>query len=178
MATEYKAKLNYLRMAPRKVRSVGDLIKGLPVNEAEAQLLMQSRRPAKPLLKLLRSAIANAKNNGLSDAGYLYIASLRVDGGPMLKRILPRARGSASPIEKKMSHVTLVLGVNEAQKPRFTIVTPKKKKPIPGETGKRTAKKRTASPKTEEKDAPEMKQKEKRGGNFWKRSFNRKAIGE
>lgn len=178
MAVEYKAKLNYLRMAPRKVRSVGDLIKGLPVNEAEAQLLMQARRPAKPLLKLLRSAIANAKNNGLSDAGHLYIASLRVDGGPMLKRILPRARGSASPIEKKMSHVTLILGVNEAQKPRFTIVAPKKKKPLPGETGKRTAKKRTAAPKADEKEAPEMKQKEKRGGNFWKRSFNRKTIGE
>lgn len=176
--TEYKAKLNFLRMAPRKVRSVGDLIKGLPVNEAEAQLLMQSRRPAKPLLKLLRSAIANAKNNGLSDAGHLYIASLRVDGGPMLKRILPRARGSASPIEKKMSHVTLVLGVNEEQKARFTIVAPKKKKPLPGETGKRTAKKRTTAPKSEEKESPEMKQKEKRGGNFWKRSFNRKAIGE
>ncbi len=178
MATEYKAKLSYLRMAPRKVRSVGDLIKGLPVNEAEAQLLMQARRPAKPLLKLLRSAIANAKNNGLTDAGHLYIASLRVDGGPMLKRILPRARGSASPIQKKMSHVTLILGVNEAQQPRFTIVAPKKKKPIPGDTCKRTAKKRTTSPKAEEKDAPEMKQKEKRGGNFWKRSFNRKAIGE
>ena len=108
MEKEYTAKLSYLRMAPRKVRSVGDLIKGLPANEAEAQLLMQTRRPSKPLLKLLRSAIANAKNNGLADLHHLYVASVRVDGGPMLKRMLPRARGSASPIQKKMSHVTLM----------------------------------------------------------------------
>ena len=60
---QYTAKLSFLRMAPRKVRSVGDLIKGLPVNEAEAQLLVQTRRPSKTLLKLLRSAVANAKNN-------------------------------------------------------------------------------------------------------------------
>lgn len=175
MATEYKAKLNYLRMAPRKVRSVADLVKGLPVNEAEAQLIMQTRRPAKPLLKLLRSAVANAKNNGLSDAGHLYIASFRVDGGPMLKRILPRARGSASPIEKKMSHVTLVLGVNETQKARFTIVTPKKRKPIPGETPKKRPGKKRPAAKTGEQESSDMKSKEKQGGNFWKRTFNRKT---
>jgi len=55
MPTQYTAKLSFLRQAPRKVRSVGDLIKGLPVNEAEAQLLAQTRRPSKALLKLLRS---------------------------------------------------------------------------------------------------------------------------
>ncbi len=183
MATEYKAKLNYLRMAPRKVRSVGDLVKGLPVNEAEAQLLMQARRPAKPLLKLLRSAVANAKNNGLSDVSHLYISSLRVDGGPMLKRILPRARGSASPIEKKMSHVTLVLGVNAELKPRFTIVAPKKRKAAPGESGTRTSKKRTTAPSAPkpEQEGGEKKRSEKKQGNsgFWKRSFNRKqGMGE
>ena len=120
-------------MAPRKVRSVGDLIKGLPVNEAEAQLLVQTRRPSKPLLKLLRSAVANAKNNKVGNVEHLFVSSVRVDGGPMLKRMLPRARGSASPIQKKMSHVTLVLGVNENLKSRFTIVPPKKTKLPPGE---------------------------------------------
>ena len=113
MAIEYSAKISFLRMAPRKVRSVGDLIKGLSVNEAEAQLLVQTRRPSKPLLKLLRSAVANAKNNKVGNVEHLFVSSVRVDGGPMLKRMLPRARGSASPIQKKMSHVTLVLGVNE-----------------------------------------------------------------
>ncbi len=182
MATEYKAKLNYLRMAPRKVRSVGDLVKGLPVNEAEAQLLMQARRPAKPLLKLLRSAVANAKNNGLSDVSHLYISSLRVDGGPMLKRILPLARGSASPIEKKMSHVTLVLGVNAELKPRFTIVAPKKRKSAPGETAPRTSKKRAApsAAKPEQEGGEKHRTEKKQGGTgFWKRNFNRKqGMGE
>jgi large subunit ribosomal protein L22 len=183
MTTEYTAKLRYLRMAPRKVRSVGDLVKGLPVNEAEAQLLVTTRRPAKPLLKLLRSAVANAKNNGLSDASHLYVASLRVDGGPMLKRILPRARGSASPIEKKMSHVTLVLGVNADLKSRFTIATPKKARAGAGKPSARTSKKRTApapSPRPEQGGEEKHRSEKKQGGTtFWKRNFNRKqGMGE
>src|SRR5271157_1596534 len=93
------AKLSYLRMAPRKVRSVADLIRGLSVNEAEAQLLVQRRRPAGALLKLLRSAVANVKNNDKqANIEHLFISEIRVDQGPMLKRFLPRARGSASPI--------------------------------------------------------------------------------
>src|SRR6185437_10759928 len=119
-------KLNYLRMAPRKVRSVGDLLKGLSVNEAEAQLMVQRRRPAKALLKLLRSGVANAKNNKKWNPDHLFVVGVRVDGGPMLKRMLPRARGSASPIQRKMSNVTLTLGVNEALKPKYQIVVPKK----------------------------------------------------
>ena len=176
MEKEYTAKLSYLRMAPRKVRSVGDLIKGLPVNEAEAQLLVQTRRPSKPLLKLLRSAVANAKNNGLADLGHLYVVNVRVDGGPMLKRMLPRARGSASPIQKKMSHVLLVLGVNEKLKSRFTIVPPKKKKATPVEGAKtRSAKKRVVKPELE---GGEPKKNDGKN-NFWKRTFNRKAgLGE
>ena len=138
---QYVAKLSFLRMAPRKVRSVGDLIKGLPVNEAESQLLVQTRRPSQTLLKLLRSAVANAKNNKQVDPQHLFVASVRVDGGPMLKRMLARARGSASPIQKKMSHVTIMLGVNEKLKSRFTIV-PKKKSKLPPGQDKRTKAKR------------------------------------
>src|ERR1700734_2843668 len=121
------AKLSYLRIAPRKTRSVADLIRGLSVNDAEAQLLVQRRRPSQALLKLLRSAVANAKNNKLN-ADHLFVKEIRVDGGPMLKRYLPRARGSASPIQKKMSHVTLILGTNPKLKPKYTIVVPKKSK--------------------------------------------------
>jgi large subunit ribosomal protein L22 len=121
--------LSYLRMAPRKVRSVADLIRGLSANEAEAQLLVQRRRPSLALLKLLRSAVANVKNNDKQvNPDHLFISEIRVDGGPMLKRSLPRARGSASPIQKKMSHVTLTLDVNEKLSSRFTIVTKKKLK--------------------------------------------------
>jgi large subunit ribosomal protein L22 len=167
MATEYSAKISFLRMAPRKVRSVGDLIKGLPVNEAEAQLMMQTRRPSKPMLKLLRSAVANAKNNKHADPQHLFVSSVRVDGGPMLKRMLPRARGSASPIQKKMSHVTLVLGVNENLKSRFTIVPPKKTKLPPGED------KRTKSKKPQEPGKPVTESKQNPG--FWRRNFGRKS---
>ena len=159
------AKLNYLRIAPRKVRSVGDLIKGLQVNDAEAQLLVQSRRPAKALLKLLRSAVSNAKNNSRLNTDHLFVVSVRVDGGPMLKRMLPRARGSASPIQKKMSNVTLTLGVNEALKPKYTIVTPKKTKLPPGEP-KPVKEKREKTPEAKKPVDNNRKQ------GFFKRMFN------
>jgi large subunit ribosomal protein L22 len=163
------AQLNYLRIAPRKVRSVGDLLKGLSVNDAEAQLLVQRRRPAKALLKLLRSAVANAKNNKRWDPEHLFVIAVRVDGGPMLKRMLPRARGSASPIQKKMSNVTLTLGVNENLKSKYKIVVPKKAKLPPG--GERPIKnKRT--PKTE---APHDQKEPKKKSGFFRRVFSRKA---
>jgi large subunit ribosomal protein L22 len=165
---QYVAKLSFLRMAPRKVRSVGDLIKGLPVNEAEAQLLVQTRRPSQTLLKLLRSAVANAKNNKQVDPQHLFVQSVRVDGGPMLKRMLPRARGSASPIQKKMSHVTLVLGVNENLKSRFTIVPKKKSKLPPGQDRRTKVKK----PQTEEQ---QKKADSKNNPGFWRRNFSRKT---
>lgn len=169
---QYVAKLSFLRMAPRKVRSVGDLIKGLPVNEAEAQLLVQTRRPSKTLLKLLRSAVANAKNSKQVEVQHLFVQSVRVDGGPMLKRMLPRARGSASPIQKKMSHVTLVLGVNDTLKSRFTIVPKKKTKLPPGQDTKRTRSKRPVAPETENQ---QQKADSKKNSGFWKRSFGRKS---
>ena len=169
---QYVAKLSFLRMAPRKVRSVGDLIKGLPVNEAEAQLLVQTRRPSQTLLKLLRSAVANAKNNKQVDPQHLFVASVRVDGGPMLKRMLPRARGSASPIQKKMSHVTMVLGENINLKSRFTIV-PKKKSKLPPSQEKRT--RSTKRPSVTQNEGSVPKSETNKDNGFWKRSFGRKS---
>ncbi len=162
------AKLNYLRIAPRKVRSVADLVKGLSVNEAEAQLMIQPRRPAKALLKLLRSAVANAKNNKRLNPDQLFVASIRVDHGPMLKRMLPRARGSASPIQKKMSNVTLLLGVHEAIKPKYTIIVPKKVKTPPGGE-KPVQEKRVKKP-----EAPTKPETGKKQG-FFKRMFSPKS---
>ncbi|HVM77058.1 MAG TPA: 50S ribosomal protein L22 [Candidatus Paceibacterota bacterium] len=169
---EQKATLRYLRIAPRKARSVGDLVKGLSVNDAEAQLLIQRRRPAKAILKLLRSAVANAKTNQKLDAEKLFVRNVQVEGGPMLKRILPRARGSASPIEKKMSHVTITLGVNENLKSKFTIVVPKKTKLPPVSDTKKIKDKR--NPKENEGQNPETK---KPKPSFWKRTFNRRKAG-
>lgn len=159
-------------MAPRKVRSVGDLVKGLSVNDAEAQLLVQRRRPAKAILKLLRSAVANAKTNQKLDPAHLYVIGVRVDGGPMLNRILPRARGSASPIEKKMSHVTITLGVNANLVSKYTIVAPKKNK-IPKVTSTKKVKEKRNENASEEKI--EIK---KPKPSFWKRTFNRRKAGD
>jgi len=164
------AKLSYLRIAPRKVRSVADLVRGMSVNEAEAQLLMVRRRPAKPLLKLLRSAIANAKNKQIN-ADHLFISEIRVDQGPMLKRILPRARGSASPIQKKMSHVTLVLGVNANLSSKFTIVSAKKKK-LPKEP--KADKEKPARKRVSEAER-EMVETAKRKHGFFRRTFGGKS---
>ena len=93
------AKLNYLKIAPRKVRSLASLLQGMSVNEAEAQLVSSNRRPAEALLKLLRSAVSNAKNKKDIKIEQLFIKSFRVDQGPMLKRSLPRARGMATMIQ-------------------------------------------------------------------------------
>jgi large subunit ribosomal protein L22 len=129
METQAKAHLRYLHIAPRKTRAVVDVLRGLPVREAEAQLLLMPRRAATPLLKLLRSAAANAKQVMKKDADELFIKEIRVDQGPKSTRWMPRARGAMSPIERKTSHVSIVLGIAESPKPsRFVIKVPVKKR--------------------------------------------------
>jgi len=168
----YTAKANYIRMTPRKLRAVAGLLRRLPVNEAEATLMLQSRRAARPLITLLRSAVANAKNIGRVKREQLFIETLTVDQGPMLKRFLPRARGSASPIQKKMSHVTLVLGTYaEERKEKFTIVVKKKIKLPDGSKKEKKAK----SPAHESGEST-VKKPEKRG--MFGKVFRRKAIAE
>lgn len=163
---QHSATVRYLRIAPRKVRFIADLIRGLSVNEAEAQLLLNSRRPTGPLLKILRSAVAGAKEKKL-DLESLYIKEIRVDQGPMLKRYLPRARGSASPLQKKMSHVTLTLEEHATpKKNRFTIVVPKKVKSHPVKSVDRE--------KKGDGEEGGVSRTSKRPG-FFKRTFSRKA---
>ena len=103
------AKLRYLRIAPRKVRLVTDMIRGKTVEEAQTLLSFTTKKTAQPLLKLLKSAIANAKNNFQLDPANLYISKILVDEGPKFKRWRARARGVASEIQKKTSHITIVL---------------------------------------------------------------------
>ena len=103
------AKLNYLRIAPRKVRLVADLIRGKKVEEAQTILNFTVKKASLPLLKLLNQAIANAKNNFQLDPANLFIAKITVDEGPKYKRWMARARGQASEIQKKTSHITLIL---------------------------------------------------------------------
>lgn len=113
---EVIAKLNYLRIAPRKVRLVADLIRGKRVQEAQAILTFTRKKAAQPLLKLLNSAIANAKHNFQLAPENLWISKLLVNEGPKLKRWRARARGQAFEIQKKTSHVTIVLKEIEKKK--------------------------------------------------------------
>jgi large subunit ribosomal protein L22 len=106
---EVKAYLRYLRIAPRKVRLVADLIRGKSVLEAERVLNFTRKKAALPLMKLLKSAISNAKHNFNLDEKNLYISKITVDQGPKTKKVFPRARGRADIKEKKTSHVTLIL---------------------------------------------------------------------
>ena len=106
---ESKAYLNYVRIAPRKVSVVLDLIRNKPADLAMAILQHTPKAACEPLQKLLKSAMANAENNHDMDVSKLYVASCSVSQGPTLKRIRPRAQGRAYRINKKTSHITLVL---------------------------------------------------------------------
>jgi len=108
MAT-VSAQLNNLRQSPRKVRMVVNVVKGKGALKALQQLEFVVRRPAQPIAKLLRSAIANAENNFNMVASNLYIKEFYVDEGVKLKRFRPKAMGAAGEIQKKTSHIHLVL---------------------------------------------------------------------
>ena len=103
------AKATYIRIAPRKVQIVLDLIRNQPADKAMAILKYTPKAACEPLMKLLKSAIANAENNNNMDVSKLYVAECSVSQGPTLKRIRPRAQGRAFRINKITSHITLVL---------------------------------------------------------------------
>jgi large subunit ribosomal protein L22 len=106
---EVTARLSYLRIAPRKTRYVVDLVRGKPVGEAIRILSFTRRSASEPVLKLIKSAVANAGQNESIDVDTLYVKDIQVGPGPMLKRFQPRAMGRAFPIKKRTSHVTVVL---------------------------------------------------------------------
>jgi len=119
---EVRASLKHLRVAPRKARLVSGLVRGLDVNKAANQLKFLNKKSAKPMLKLLESAVANAINNYDLDRNNLVIKEIKVDEGRVLKRWLPRAHGRATILRKKMSHIAITLseivdsGKKEAKK--------------------------------------------------------------
>ena len=109
---EVSATTKYVKMSPTKARDLANKIKGLSVADALRITEFNARKAALQIGKTLKSAIANAENNeGLPVEG-LYVKNAIVDGGPMQKRFRPRARGMASPIQKKTSHITIVLTDN------------------------------------------------------------------
>ena len=106
---EATAKVTFVRIAPRKVQIVLDLIRNQPVDKAMAILKYTPKAACEVVSKLLKSAMANAENNKDMDVSKLYVAECFVCPGPTLKRIRPRAKGRANRILKRTSHITLVL---------------------------------------------------------------------
>ncbi len=107
--TEARAIARYVRVSPRKVRVVIDLIRNKNVDRARTILTFSNREAAGTILKVLNSAVANAENNYGMRADDLYVKTCYVDEGPTLKRIRPRAKGSASRINKRTSHITVIV---------------------------------------------------------------------
>jgi large subunit ribosomal protein L22 len=162
------AKLSYLRIAPRKVRLVADLIRGKKVSQALNLLEFLPKKSSLPILKLLKQAIANAKNNFQMDESNLYISKILVDEGPKLKRWMPRARGEAHEIQKRTSHITLFL--EEIEKKPKKRVQPSIKK----EVEKKEEIKKV--PEEKPKFKPELKVPKPKVERKISRFFRRKSI--
>lgn len=109
MTAKATASLRHLRITARKTRLVADMIRGKGVEEAENILRFTPRRPAKPLLKLLQSAKANAVNNHDMFEDALFVKSIQVNEGPTMKRYLPRARGRADMLRKRTCNIDIIL---------------------------------------------------------------------
>ncbi len=106
---EVKAQTKFIRMSPRRTRLVADLVRDLDVEKALTQLQFMPKAAARPILKLLKSCIANAVNNFHLEKDNLYVKTITVDGGPVLKRWQPRAFGRATPIRKRSCHIIIIL---------------------------------------------------------------------
>jgi large subunit ribosomal protein L22 len=106
---EVKATAKTLRIPPRKARLVIDLIRGKNADEAAAILRFTPNVAAEAIAKVLKSAVANAVNNNKMDEEKLYVKACYVNEGVTLKRFMPRAKGSASAIHKRTSHITIVV---------------------------------------------------------------------
>lgn len=129
--TPSTAQLTNLRIAPRKVRLVADLLRGKTVARALTTLEHLPKRSATPLTKLIRSAVANAKGKGMSEP--MVVKQITVDGGIVMKRFMPRARGSASQILKRTSTVRVTLAPSAPAKKEAKAET-KKSTSASGET--------------------------------------------
>ena len=159
-------------MAPRKVRLIVNLIKKMPVSEAEAQLKFQSKRAAGPVLKLLKSSVASAVNNFNLSPENLFIFNIFADQGPTLKRFRPRAFGRAGEIQKKTSHITLILEEKIMPKTKKT-----KKKIVETELEKPSVAKIIDEKEKRDFAAPKKIRPMGLIGPIARKVFRRKAIG-
>ncbi len=170
---EVKAKLRHLRIAPRKVRLVADQMRGESVTKSRSFLKFTVKKATEPLLKLLDSAVANAKNDFELNESNLYISEIKVDEGPKMKRWMPRARGSASQIQKKTSHVTLVLSeIEKSAKPAKKKKADKKPEAVSVVEVKEAVEEKKTKAGWKKSEAPVKKSVDAAG----KKIFRRKSI--
>jgi large subunit ribosomal protein L22 len=180
---EVKAQLNGLRIAPRKVRLVANLLKKKNVDAALDQLAHMNKRSALHVSRLINSAIANAEHNHKMVRSNLYIKSMWVDEGMKLKRWQPKGFGRAAPIQKKTSRVNVVLDERVAGM-RAQVNEPKAKPETEQATERASAERSTsAAPKASKPDASggktakSAKQKSSKGlAGLGRRLFRRKSI--
>ncbi|MBI3631084.1 MAG: 50S ribosomal protein L22 [Candidatus Sungbacteria bacterium] len=175
---DIKGSINYLHIAPRKVRLVGNAIRGMEVIRAQMMLRQMPQRSGVPFLKLLQSVTANAVHNFQLGSQSFYIKEVRVDPGPVAKRFRPRAFGRASQIKKRTSHVRIVLGIKEEVSGTQTPTSRVQSEPIvrdlaltdisSGSSG------RSPRGKTRETSSPTRGRKSPAG--FVKKIFQRKVI--
>lgn len=172
------AKLNYLRIAPRKVRLVADLIRGKSVEEAQAILDFTIGKSVHPLSKLLKSALASATHNFQLDLANLYISKIMIDEGPKLKRWRPRARGQAYEIQKKTSHITLLLDeiAKTSKKIKVRKRTGKPEKIEASETSEKKPQEPVAAKPVKSKFKPKFETFKPKIEKGIKRIFRRKAF--
>lgn len=113
---EAKAVVRYVRISPRKMRIVADMVREKPVEEALSLLKLLPKKGAKVVAKLLTSAAANAEDlsKGKTDVDSLVVKTIQVDNGPIIKRWMPRAMGRANRIQRRTSHITVVVSDGEA----------------------------------------------------------------
>lgn len=128
------AELKNYRQSPKKVRLVVDAIRGKKVADAMDMLTLTTQRSAMPMRKLLQSAVANARHNhNVTNVDGLYITEIRVDSGITYHRMMPRARGSSAPIQKRCSHIKIILDTKDKKaevKAEAKTEAPEAKKPV------------------------------------------------
>jgi len=203
---EIKAKARYIRMSPKKIRLVADLIRNLDVEEALVQLQFSNKRAAKPLMKLVNSAVASAEHDREIKKDNLKIKKLTVDDGPTLGRWMPRAFGRATTIRKRSSHISLLLEEKVPTKPKKKVDKKEKDKDlvkvadyksvpkgaVPEIKSEETSEDKKETGETEDKkgepfdksrrgkhrhpDASEGKGKGQEGKGFLKKVFKRKSV--
>jgi large subunit ribosomal protein L22 len=176
---EVKAQLNGLRIAPRKVRLVTDLIKAKDVDAALNQLAHLAKRSARPVMKVLNSAVANAENNHRMVRSNLYVKSVSVDEGIKLRRWQPKGFGRAAPIQKKTSRVTILLdervaGMRAAEQPKQPEPTPGAAEATPSTEGQEA---KPGAPKQQAQAREQLAPKQAKGltGRI-RKMFRRKSI--